>query len=205
MRNHSFYFDNLYLPSFSIFTARIRRMEKVRFSHHWSHVLSDGIPSDRSQVLSWGCPSPRQGVPQSWQEVPQDRVPPGQNRKGTLQTRLVTPKVRTGASPPWPGQDGVAPAASPPPPPDRIAERALATRRAVHLLRSHRRTVFFHLLSFSLSLSVINFFADKLTGLMAIVRVVYPINSYIYVYMKHGEPVDLDKWDFDVKSSPSGN
>ena len=77
-------------------------------------------------VLAGGYPNVRQGVPQS-------------QAGGT--SVLGYPPARTALGYiAWPGHDW----GTPPPPKDRTAEEVLATRRAVCLLRSRRRTVLLH-------------------------------------------------------------
>ena len=117
-------------------TARIRRMGKVLFSQvsvcshlgvpHLHPIILPlvpcpfwGYPSDWSQFPFAGYHSPK-GVLQSQAMVV--GTPGWNNPLG--QVKLGYPLARTGVLP-WPGQDMV-----PPPPPDRTAERALATRRA---------------------------------------------------------------------------
>ena len=105
---------------------------------------------DGGTMVPCSFPGPFQGVPQSFWGVPPARpgwgIPPA--RTGMVypwpgQDGVPPHHVRMGY-PPWPDQDGV-----PPPPQDRAAERALATRRAVCLLRSRRRTF---LLSFAFAI-----------------------------------------------------
>ena len=121
-----------------IFTTRIRREEggtpaPGSFSGHWSQILSGRaylgprfFPRSLVPGPFWGNPSPGGGVPQSWS-------------RGYLSMGYSPDHDRTGVPPLQPGQDGVLP----PPPPDSTAERALAMRRAVCLLRSRSRTFLF--------------------------------------------------------------
>ena len=83
-------------------------------------VCSGGIPVAGSFLGLW-YPNPSQRVPQSW---------PGDGGGGT-------PVLAKGKGVPQPGQDWGTP---PPQPLDRTPQRALATRRAVCLLFSRRRT-----------------------------------------------------------------
>ena len=104
-----------------------------------------GYPSPRFFPRSFlgRYPSPGLGVPHPWWGIPI----PGQKGMGCSQPGQdgVPPSQDWGNPLPQPGQDGVPPGqdwGTPLPPPlNRTAERVLATRRAVCLLRSRRRTL----------------------------------------------------------------
>ena len=110
---------------------------------HWSHVFSGGIPQSQvlfqitgprsflgsTPVLAGGYPSLGQGYPSMgtpWPEQDWGTHPPLPVRSG------------------W----GTPPALMP----DRTAVRALATRWAVYLLRSRKRTFLFHETNITISM-----------------------------------------------------
>ena len=113
-----------------IFTARIRRMGKVMFLVYsppggLGTPVSGSFPGYWSQVLPRGYPSPgRRGGGGN------PVLARGSVLVGDTHSRVPPPLPGQDSVPLWPGQDGIP---SPPPPPrDRTAGRALATRQTVY-------------------------------------------------------------------------